>query len=338
MKLEEDNVLVSIIVPVYNAEKYIKKCIDSILQQSYKNFELILVEDGSPDKCPEICDQYAKQDSRVRVIHKRNEGVSAARNSGLQISKGEYIFFVDSDDFVSKTYLEHLMSPLDIDYVVSGYFRGKDQCWEQHGYLSVQFNIYELCKKPELIGQVPLGMVWARKYKRSIIYSNGIKFDTTMARGEDVLFNVEYLLKCKTINIISVIDYYYNQTENSATEQFNPNLFSWSMKSILKIAEITGKDNDVFLTRVWNNAMLVCDNYFLTSEGKGWRIQFQMIKSVFQVCRNIYVRKSIKYGKNSEDKNRALLIKMYIYPFFPFIYKIYKWLKRIWLKERKVHG
>lgn len=89
---------ISIIIPIYNVEKYLKRCIDSIVNQTYKNTEIILVNDGSPDNCGEICDEYAKIDSRIKVIHKENGGLSSARNAGIDISSGEYIMFVDSDD------------------------------------------------------------------------------------------------------------------------------------------------------------------------------------------------------------------------------------------------
>lgn len=104
--------MISVIVPVYKVEPYLRQCIDSILAQTYTDFELILVDDGSPDNCPAICDEYAAKDSRIRVIHQENGGISAARNTGLDIAKGEYIAFVDSDDVVCKTYLERLLQAL----------------------------------------------------------------------------------------------------------------------------------------------------------------------------------------------------------------------------------
>lgn len=104
--------LISVIVPIYNVEKYLKKCIDSILAQTYKNYELILVDDGSPDNCGRISDEYAKKDIRVSVIHKQNGGLSSARNAGLEISKGEYIVFIDSDDWIDNNYLECLYKDL----------------------------------------------------------------------------------------------------------------------------------------------------------------------------------------------------------------------------------
>ena len=104
--------LISIIVPIYKVEKYLEKCIESILAQTYKNIELILVDDGSPDNCPSICDRYAKKDSRVIVIHKQNGGLSDARNMGLNIAKGDFISFIDSDDFVSDDFCELLLGAI----------------------------------------------------------------------------------------------------------------------------------------------------------------------------------------------------------------------------------
>ena len=94
--------LISIIVPVYKVEKYIDRCVESIINQTYKNIEIILVDDGSPDNCPKICDEWAKKDKRIRVIHKENRGVSSARNVGIDVAKGKYIGFVDSDDYIEK--------------------------------------------------------------------------------------------------------------------------------------------------------------------------------------------------------------------------------------------
>ena len=104
--------LVSVIVPIYMVEKYICECVNSIILQSYKNLEIILVDDGSPDRCPEICDEYAKQDSRIKVIHKPNGGLSDARNAGIEIAEGEYLSFVDSDDVIHHEMIEVLMQPL----------------------------------------------------------------------------------------------------------------------------------------------------------------------------------------------------------------------------------
>ena len=107
--MEKTNPLISVIVPVYNVEKYLPKCIDSIINQTYKNLEIILVDDGSPDGCGKICDDYAKLDDRIKVIHKKNGGRSEARNVGIDIAKGEYIGFVDSDDYIESNFYELLL-------------------------------------------------------------------------------------------------------------------------------------------------------------------------------------------------------------------------------------
>lgn len=109
---ERKDELISVVVPIYNVEKYIEKCIDSIINQTYTNLEIILVDDGSPDKCGKICDEYAKRDKRIKVIHKENGGVSSARNIGLDNLNGEYVTFIDADDYISNNYCEELLNAL----------------------------------------------------------------------------------------------------------------------------------------------------------------------------------------------------------------------------------
>ncbi|MGN1123079.1 MAG: glycosyltransferase family 2 protein [Eubacterium sp.] len=114
-----NNPLISIIVPVYNVEKYLDRCLNSIVNQTYQNLEIILVDDGSPDNCPQMCDEWAKKDSRINVIHKSNEGVFCARNIGIENSNGEYISFVDSDDWLEKDALEYLLNLADDKYLIA---------------------------------------------------------------------------------------------------------------------------------------------------------------------------------------------------------------------------
>ena len=107
------NPLISVIVPIYNVEKYLARCVDSIVNQTYKNLEIILVDDGSPDRCPQMCDDYAKKDSRIKAVHKKNGGLSDARNAGMAVATGEYISFIDSDDYVSDDFFECLMNVMN---------------------------------------------------------------------------------------------------------------------------------------------------------------------------------------------------------------------------------
>ena len=116
--------LISIVLPIYNVENYIEKCMESVLNQTYKNIEIILVDDGSPDNCPIICDQYVKEDNRVKVVHKENGGLSDARNAGIKVANGDYITFIDSDDYVDKDYVEFLYNTIeetDADIAIGGH-------------------------------------------------------------------------------------------------------------------------------------------------------------------------------------------------------------------------
>ena len=177
--------LFSIIVPVYKTEQYLEKCIQSILEQNYNNFELILVDDGSPDRCPQICDAYQKRDDRIKVFHKTNGGVSSARNLGLKVATGKYIWFVDSDDYIEKFSLQQL------------YENQKEQLADM--YIFNNGSIHELSsadindffKKYYFTYVVGFGP-WNKIYKREIIMSNSLCFDTEETIGEDLLFNIDY--------------------------------------------------------------------------------------------------------------------------------------------------
>lgn len=111
-KKKNPAVLVSVVVPVYKTEKYLKKCVDSILVQTYPNLEILLIDDGSPDHCGEICDEYAKKDRRIRVFHNYNHGVSYSRNCGIKAATGEYLLFIDSDDYINPVYVEELVKSI----------------------------------------------------------------------------------------------------------------------------------------------------------------------------------------------------------------------------------
>ena len=124
---------VSVIVPVYNMEEYLPRCIESILAQTYRDFELILVDDGSSDNSGNMCDEYALKDNRIKSVHKENDGVSSARNCGLQVAEGKYILFIDSDDFVDPSYIGELLENKEYDYVTAGhYIQRYNMTWEEN--------------------------------------------------------------------------------------------------------------------------------------------------------------------------------------------------------------
>lgn len=191
----------SIIVPIYNVEKYLERCIDSILAQTYTDFELILVNDGSPDRCFEIMEQYAKKDSRIVIIHQENKGVSAARNAGLKIARGRYIGFIDPDDWVEKEMYQLMMdATMDatIDLVCCNW--KEDGVSKELSYTIPSFmNNEEFSEYFFKIPKSILDIVCNKIFKRQLI--DNIYFDTSISQAED------YLFMCKIIEKVSAVRY-----------------------------------------------------------------------------------------------------------------------------------
>lgn len=217
--------MLSIIVPVFNVANYLDKCLESICAQTYTDFELILVDDGSKDKSPLICDAYAKRDHRIRVIHKENGGVSSARNAGLDAALGQYVMFVDSDDWIECGLCKSLMRWIDkVDFVVGGYTIVHRDRKEEIAFQN------ETLKFPEQIeGKFDVlycnnffNTPFSKIYKRSILDKQ--QFDINVALGEDFLFNLEYLSKIKRIEVVETTGYYYNcLNEGAATKKLREN-------------------------------------------------------------------------------------------------------------------
>lgn len=209
---------ISIIVPVYNGEQYISRCVDSILNQTFTDFELILVDDGSTDNSPIICDDYANHDFRVRIIHKANGGVSSARNTGLSsINGGEYVAFIDVDDYVVPEYLYRLINEAeDADMVVCGY-KYFYQEEEDKTVLRAEYpdKIYDAHNMASLLSKniedLSFRTPWAKLFKTSIIKEYSLSFDKGMKLGEDTKFVFEYMLHASKIKTISLVGYLYRE-------------------------------------------------------------------------------------------------------------------------------
>lgn len=202
------NPKISIIVPVYNTEKYLDRCIYSILSQTYTNFELLLIDDGSTDSSGAKCDKYAEQDSRVRVFHKANGGVSSARNMGLDNAKGEWICFVDSDDWIELQAMSILSKNADSDLVIAS------MKFEQSGHIGnfpvlgkIEYKrLFDLLS--DNIDHYSVSSPCSKFYKRNIIQENQIRFHENLCFGEDSLFVKKYLLNVDSM--ICVKDLYYH--------------------------------------------------------------------------------------------------------------------------------
>lgn len=198
---------ISVIVPIYNAESTINRCVDSILEQSYNEFELILVNDGSKDHSGDICDEYARKDSRIKVIHKANGGVSSARNAGLYAASGEYITFIDSDDYIGREYLL-LLSKYDFDLTISGLIINGEAKYpdkfEKYCYNDFDRFLNLYCTKSYI--RAP----WAKLFKNQIIKNHKIKFDDKLRWGEDYIFVLEYLKYCNNLALLPFALYNYD--------------------------------------------------------------------------------------------------------------------------------
>lgn len=209
--------LISVIVPIFKVEKYLPECIESLLAQSYNNLELILVDDGSPDNCPAICDNYAKQDKRIKVIHKKNGGLSDARNAGIDIATGDYICFVDSDDYVARDYIKKLYDAIcsnDADMAVCGY----EYVFDDGSKETDEKPEAELLTEDEYWSKVYTSMfttfvvAWNKLCKAEIFKT--LRY-TKGKINEDQIILHDILRQCQKIVIIEDLLYFYRKREGS---------------------------------------------------------------------------------------------------------------------------
>ncbi len=217
------NEKISVIVPIYNVEPYLEKCIDSILNQTYQNLEIILVDDGSPDKCPAICDEYAKKDARIKVIHKENGGLSSARNAGLDVATGEYIAFVDSDDYLHEKTYEKLLCRLLADNADMAlcdiYFVNekdeelnintislKDSVWREHIFWQELYGVnYTACV-----------VAWNKLYKAEIFQK--LRYPIGKIHEDEFVIH-QIVNNCARISVLNEKLYYYLQRGDSIVGQ-----------------------------------------------------------------------------------------------------------------------
>ena len=219
------NPTVSIIVPVYNAEKFLNRCVDSILGQEYKDFELILVDDGSKDMSGAICDAYAKTDGRVAVIHKENSGVSDTRNKGIEKAKGTYLQFVDSDDWLTPDATKLMVRAAEengCDMVISDFYRVVGEMVSRKGDIESDRVISReefaafMMENP---ADYYYGVLWNKLYRRDLVNRYGIRMDAEISWCEDFMFNLEYVRYAKTFYALRAPVYYYVKTKGSLVNQ-----------------------------------------------------------------------------------------------------------------------
>lgn len=209
--------LVSIIIPVYRVEQYLDRCLESVIRQSYQKLEIILVDDGSPDRCPQMCEAWAERDSRIKVIHKSNGGLSDARNCGLRAATGEYVAFVDSDDWITSAMVERMTEVMEshgADMVVcrwvNVYSDGTEESTSAGGphveLLSTEEAVESLVQDTQVTNHA-----WAKLYKRALIPADVFPVGKIF---EDIFTTHELILRCRTVACLNEAHYYYWQNQN----------------------------------------------------------------------------------------------------------------------------
>ena len=219
---------VSIIVPVYQVEKYIRKCIESIQAQTFSDFELILVDDGSKDASGKICDEYAKKDDRIKVIHKKNEGVALARNDGIKLSKGKYVCFIDGDDWIEKFMIENCMNRIldtEADVIFHGY---KQELWKNKVVINIEekstsdffdtLTHSEMSEKMEMLWPYCSSYVWNYFFTREIIKEECFP---DIKISEDHIFILNVLKRCNKISFLNDSSYHYCMKMGSSANRWN---------------------------------------------------------------------------------------------------------------------
>lgn len=214
-----NKMLFSIIIPVYKVEKYLSKCVESIINQTYKDIEIILVDDGSPDKCPAICDEYVTKDSRIKVIHKENGGLSDARNCGLDAAKGDYIIFVDSDDYIELDACEKFscFTGKGYDILIGDAIVEGGVCDLSHIECDKAIS-GALYYKTALLKQKTPIVAWINAYRREFLTENNLKFKYGILH-EDVEFTPRAFLAARSVVCTKNLFYHYMIRDNSITRQ-----------------------------------------------------------------------------------------------------------------------
>ncbi len=316
--------LISVIVPVYKVEKYLDRCVESIVNQTYENLEIILVDDGSPDNCPEMCDAWAEKDNRIKVIHKENGGVSSARNAALDVAKGEYIGFVDSDDFLNNNYFTVLMQENtdNFDIVACNFKCIKDDEFFDNGRVYKDQTVFEantlLTKylKENFIYQA----VHSKIYKMSVITDNNIKFDVQKKVGEDFLFNYYFLKNSSSVKLIEDNLYNYFVREDSAFHTVSINIINRWKNTKQVLSDIENTDLYSICIVKYQNELLCCLRELLRSKNN------DLINQCYdEICDEIkkYSKEFLKLNISKINKLSIRLINLNP-KIFKKLYMLYK--------------
>lgn len=296
---------VSIIVPVYKVEKYLERCVESLLRQTLKEIEIILVDDGSPDLCPELCDAYASRYENVRVIHKKNAGLGMARNTGLEVAVGEYVAFVDSDDYVEKEMYEELYSVAkeeNADVVISGGFISEGA----YRVTTINKEVEEevICEGPE-VKLLPLKMTGALPehpidyeyamsvckgiYNRELIVEHHVCFLSEREFiSEDLLFHFDIFQHVNKAIVIPKYFYHYCLNKESLTKTYQSKRFQRNVQFYEYVLELLGKRGFSSVYNLYVERLLLASARVAITQviGHYQRVNRKLFKELADVCNN----------------------------------------------------
>lgn len=299
--------MISIIVPVYNADKYLKRCVDSLLCQSCRtDFELLLIDDGSKDNSPLICEEYARSDHRVHVYHQKNGGASSARNKGIELSKGEWVLFVDADDEVAPNLIERVESvPLiDVDIVFFGYrmiFPNREvKCNPVDGLVTPK-------DFSRIITECEIYTPWSKAFRKDLLINNDIRFNLRLRNGEDTLFMFQFLNKIEKAYLINDVLYTHYVIEGSLSATIVP--YDLNVLLLTQISELSEN---------------IINRFSLTTEAKN------KIMELRSVCIGRIINMNVSLGKMNNNRQimDSLDLELYGRYLHPITLKgkIYKFL------------
>lgn len=313
--------MISVIVPVYKVEKYLRKCVESIRNQTYKDLEIVLVDDGSPDHCGKICDELAQEDKRIHVIHQENGGLAAARNRGLDFvfhegtaGRGDFVGFVDSDDTIGADMYRTMLDAMDdnCDLVICGHqvVKENEAVQEKNPCPSVSLDEDELWE--EVFARLN-NAVWNKLYRCELI--GDLRFPTGVIHGEDLIFNLNYLRQCRS-GVINRTEFYnyLKRKDSITTGKFNEK----------KLMEITSKDAARDIVSAYKLSQLPNAEKFC------FRARMNVLRAIYKAnAEKMYEEQVSEYGKyvraNYRNVRGTLRIKekteYFLYTKLPYIYR-----------------
>lgn len=298
---------VSLIIPVYRVEKQLSRCLDSVMAQTFTDFEAILVDDGSPDQSGAICDMYAEKDDRFRVIHKQNGGVSSARNAGLNAACGTYVVFADSDDELEDNYLQCLMKS-DADLVIAGVQNiDADGMYHALQYSACKIERLRTENITRLLDDHAMDYMCSKRFKHSVVEGNKIRFNVKMALAEDTLFVATYLCQCSTVEVLTEIPYKYFKYNSATLSAFHAD-FVANLKKANACMEsmLDSRFHEIGQTSSWKRRCWSVYYYSIFYTLREWDVptatKLKMLHSIFADDEFIPYSRELDYYMKDDSK------------------------------------